>query len=136
MIIGSGHLSLLTLIFALIGHGSGICDSPQSSVFFGLLCAFPSTILVEEALDRTGDTTRVYGRISRGLLFSCDLVAVVAFAFIFAFMEARAPDPVYHCHNATSLSAHNTSDNSTRRGGAADAGELLRRGGGGGGGVL
>ena len=125
--IGFGRITLLTLIFSLIGHGSGICDSPQSSVFFGLLCAFPSTILVEEALDRNRDTTLVYARISRGLLFSCDLVAVVSFAFIFAYMQAREPDDVHHCQNATSLSAHNASHNGTRRGGAADAGESWRR---------
>ena len=36
VLLGTGHLSLLTLIFALIGHGSGICDSVQICHFLWL----------------------------------------------------------------------------------------------------
>ena len=118
VLVGAGRFSLITLIFALIGHGSGICDSVQSSVFFGLLCAFPSKILVEEALDRDGATNRVYGRISMGVLFSSDLAAVLSFAFIFAFMQSRMPDK-YDCPtvNPYNLTLNSTSN---RRGGSAD----------------
>ena len=92
MLLGTGHLSFLTLIFALIGHGSGICDSVQSAIFFGLLCAFPSTILVEEALERQGASFQVYGRISRGSFSRVIWLQCSPLPFIFAFMRPRVPN--------------------------------------------
>lgn len=110
LIVSVSHLCIITGIFVLVGWGSQICDDKKSCFFFGLLCAFASTNLVQELLRKKEADMLIYGRIARGVQFANDIFAVTAFAFIHAFMEARKPDTGNGCDTASA----------SRRAGSAD----------------
>ena len=99
------HLVCVTGLFVLIGWSSGLCQDPKSSFFFGLLCAFPSTVLVEEGLNAAGAKDVVYGRIVRGVHSANDIAAVLAFAFIQAFSNSRLADEDASMRRGTTVDA-------------------------------
>ena len=99
------HLVCVTGLFVLIGWSSGLCQDPKSSFFFGLLCAFPSTVLVEEGLNAAGAKDIVYGRIVRGVHSANDIAAVLAFAFIQAFSNSRLADEDASMRRGTTVDA-------------------------------
>ncbi|MBR9700887.1 hypothetical protein GOV11_03415 [Candidatus Woesearchaeota archaeon] len=76
---------------AALGMGAGlVLGLPTlTSVYFGLMAAFSSTILVSKLLDERREMNSLTGELAMGILIVQDIIAVFALALLGAFTQAE-----------------------------------------------
>ena len=70
----------------LIGYGAGLVFgySKTEALFFGVALAFSSTIIILKLLSDKKEQTRLYGKVTTGILLVQDIIAAIALLFVTA----------------------------------------------------
>ncbi|EKX36044.1 hypothetical protein GUITHDRAFT_146083 [Guillardia theta CCMP2712] len=105
-----------TAIFAALAAGSGLSQTVEAVIFFGLTCSFSSTLMTVQNLQMRGEMRTLHGRILRGSCVFKELISSFIIAIIFAFFQARV---MFHSM-ATETSARRGEVNATSTDVASD----------------
>lgn len=77
---------LQVAFITLVGYGGGLVlgFTRTEALFFGVALAFSSTIIILKLLSDKKEQTRLYGKVTTGILLVQDLIAAVALLFVTA----------------------------------------------------
>jgi predicted Kef-type K+ transport protein len=78
--VGGIHLIISTIIFALVGLGTGL--DPIVALLIAVALGFSSTVLTAKSLELRNELDSYHGRIAIGILILQDVVAIVLLALI------------------------------------------------------
>lgn len=91
LINGFGQIVSHWFLFTAIGALTGLVEGLASTVVFGLVLTFSSTILVLGALKQRGEMESMHGQIILGLMMLQDVLAVLALCIVPAFEVVDNP---------------------------------------------
>lgn len=104
IVVGSGYGLFATVLFALLGWGSGLCEGAGTIIFFGICCSLSSKQLMVDHLYRVNQYKTLHSKILQGVALFQDVIAIFAMAILDAFEVVKVDlDAHYNTTNATAV---------------------------------